>query len=543
MQTMDESYKIVSTERIQVLEKELAVQLTELKSEIEKHGTLQGSTHRAYSSVRMPKDISYFRRERELALKKTLQVAESKPLVIQADVMQRELESCLRREYTPENLPLLLLQYYTERITQLAQSKYLHMLRWKRFCHHSKIMEQLYPFYKALQYLPISKVLSVAVDEVPKVGQENETVPVNDIDPDIQGSASPGSMNTSVSGPTRTEAAFFLPQHTTETEELKPQLRFLLSHFCIPYDMEELRDASKEIEHFSLVSPKFQSIFMEQQRMQTFPDYDAEIAKVENLGLVGPGMALKKRANWISFIKIKPKCDPWQKKLLTKLKERRRTDVLMQLQAKFLKISNPERVMQVLQDHAAKTVLLASSHPTFVASQGLHQGDYDQIWETIYSNINLYQNENMKEDDLSVERDENDPAQISLSQCANEPVKQKKETGYSYAVALQLLGLDDGTGPIDRDPVLMRGTYLSFLYLRHLRIRELQRICLGILNCFRSVERTLTINTSGLTLVAGSLVPTSEDSSWVNVAKGGLGTSQGLSAHHYAHGTSAEHKV
>ncbi|XP_068407536.1 putative uncharacterized protein C6orf183 isoform X2 [Eschrichtius robustus] len=215
MQTMDESYKIVSTERIQVLEKELAVQLTELKSEIEKHGTLQGSTHRAYSSVRMPKDISYFRRERELALKKTLQVAESKPLVIQADVMQRELESCLRREYTPENLPLLLLQ--------------------------------------ALQYLPISKVLSVAVDEVPKVGQENETVPVNDIDSDIQGSASPGSMNTSVSGPTRTEAAFFLPQHTTETEDLKPQLRFLLSHFCIPYDMEELRDASKEIEHFSLV--------------------------------------------------------------------------------------------------------------------------------------------------------------------------------------------------------------------------------------------------------------------------------------------------
>lgn len=43
--------------------------------------------------------------------------------------------------------------------------------------------------------------------------------------------------------------------------------------------------------------------------------------------------------------------------------------------------------MQVLQDHAAKTVLLASSHPTCVASQG----NYDQIWETIYSNINLYQ--------------------------------------------------------------------------------------------------------------------------------------------------------
>lgn len=39
--------------------------------------------------------------------------------------------------------------------------------------------------------------------------------------------------------------------------------------------------------------------------MQTFPDYDAEIAKVENLGLAGHGMALKKRANWISFIKVR----------------------------------------------------------------------------------------------------------------------------------------------------------------------------------------------------------------------------------------------
>ncbi|XP_022375867.1 putative uncharacterized protein C6orf183 [Enhydra lutris kenyoni] len=397
MPIMDEIYKIASTERIQQLEKELAMQLTELKSEIEEQ-----ETHPAYSSVRIPKDISYFRRERELALKKTLQVAESKPLVVQADVMQRELESCLRREYTPENLPLLLLQYYTERIIQLAQSKYLHMLRWKRFCQQSKIMEQLYPLYKkqvayimqeyndavqraerlsvarenflmgksnpsnlvtqedltiytkwfvchlqslttihhylqSLQYLPISKVLSVAVNEDPEAGQEDEKVCVDDINSNNQGSVSPGPVDTSISGPTRTETAFFLPQHTTEREELKPPLGLLLSHFSISYDVEELRDAAQEMELFNLVSKKFRSIFMEQQRMQTFPDYDAEIAKVENLGLSGPSMALKKRANWTSFIKIKPKCDPWQKKILTRLKERRRIDVLMQLQAKFLK--------------------------------------------------------------------------------------------------------------------------------------------------------------------------------------------------------------
>lgn len=52
---------------------------------------------------------------------------------------------------------------------------------------------------------------------------------------------------------TRTEAAFILPQHTTETEKLKPQLRLLLSHYNIQYDVEELRDAAKEMELFSLV--------------------------------------------------------------------------------------------------------------------------------------------------------------------------------------------------------------------------------------------------------------------------------------------------
>ncbi|XP_037698208.1 uncharacterized protein LOC119539130 isoform X3 [Choloepus didactylus] len=560
---MDEICKIASTERIQLLEKELAMQLTELKSEIEEQGALQRTSNRAYSSVRIPRDISYFRREREQALKKTLQVAESKPLVVQADVMQRELESCLRREYTPENLPLLLLQKQVGYIIQeyndavqraerlsVARENFLMgkpnppnlvtqedvtiYTKWL-VCHlHS--LRTIHHYLQALQYLPVSKVLSVKVDKVLEVGEENEKVHASDIDPDIQGAPSPDPTDTSTSGPMRIEAASILPQHTTETEELKPQLKFLLSHFHLTYDTEELRDSAKEMELFSLVSQKFQSIFKEQQKMQTFPDYDVGIAKTENLGLAGPGIALKKKANWISFIKIKPKCDPWQKKLLTKLKEQRKIDLLMHLQAKFLKISNPEQVIQVLQDHAAKTVMLAS--------QGLHQCNYDQIWENIYSNLNLYQNEIMKEDDFSMDQNESDLAQRSLSQHAGGPCTQKKETGYTYVMTLQLLGLDDGGAePRDRNPVLMRGAYLSFLYLRHLRIRELKRTCLGILNYFRSVERTLTINTSGLMLVAGNLVSTVEDTSWINTAKGGLGTFQGLKAHCYVHCTPADHKV
>lgn len=197
--------------------------------------------------------------------------------------------------------------------------------------------------------------------------------------------------------------------------------------------------------------------------------------------------------------------------------------------------------MQALRDHAAKAATLAPCHhPSFVTAQGVPQRSYDQIWENIYSNVRLYQNGNTKDDDLSVEQNENELAQRSPSQRADRPVKQREETGYNYAMTLQLLGLDDeGAEPGARDPVLMRGAYLSFLYLRHLRIRELQRICLGILNYFRSVERTLTINTSGLTVVSGDMVPTMEDSCWANMAKEGLGASQGRgsSAEHEAHST------
>ncbi|XP_066569849.1 putative uncharacterized protein C6orf183 [Amia ocellicauda] len=84
--------------------------LTALKTEIEENGVLQGTPSKAYSSVPVPKDISYFRSERELVLKQELQVAAARPVLVQADVMQRELESCLTREYSPESLPLLLHQ-------------------------------------------------------------------------------------------------------------------------------------------------------------------------------------------------------------------------------------------------------------------------------------------------------------------------------------------------------------------------------------------------------------------------------------------------
>ncbi|XP_053138724.1 uncharacterized protein LOC128339212 [Hemicordylus capensis] len=220
--------------------------------------------------------------------------------------------------------------------------------------------------------------------------------------------------------------------------------------------------------------------------MRKFPVYDAGKPGSETWGMMCPTMTLKKRANWIPFIKIKPKQDPWQQKLFMKLKQWKKVDVLLQLQSKFLEEQTSD-------------------------------GDVDPAVAIHVENASLNKGSTFS--------------------------RKEKDTSYSYTATLQLLGFDEDVEASTKNATMSKGAYLSLLYLRHLRIRELQRVCLGILNYFRSVERTLTISTSGLSLSAGNLVSNAEDSCWVNAVKGGIGAFGGLGSHCYIHYTPADYKV
>nr|XP_033499126.1 putative uncharacterized protein C6orf183 [Epinephelus lanceolatus] len=146
---MCDVYRVSSSVKVEQMEADLLRQLSSLRAEIEESGVPQEAVpSRCYSSVLPPKDISFFRVEREHTLRRGLQVAEALPLQSQADVMQRELDSCLSLEYTPDSLPPLLHQFYTDRSYHLAQIKYLLMLRWRRFCRHTSVIETHYPHYK-----------------------------------------------------------------------------------------------------------------------------------------------------------------------------------------------------------------------------------------------------------------------------------------------------------------------------------------------------------------------------------------------------------
>ncbi|XP_041043277.1 uncharacterized protein LOC121277708 [Carcharodon carcharias] len=637
---MGETYKVSDTARIQAMENELAGQLAELKQEIEENGILQRAPTQSFSSVCIPKDISYFRKERELLLKKGLQVAEAKPLLIQADVMQRELESCLTQEYTAESLPLLLHQFFTDRMHQLVQCKYLHMLRWKRFCQHTNIIEQIYPLYKkqisrimkeyddavqrarrlsaareclltetgnaskfvtqedvviylqwlvchlhslttihgylrVLQYLPMSHNVEVTPEKLfDALADDEDKGSTITLLSSLPAPTRPSTAFSSVSGSAGKTSALLssagthpisifnkyssvmgfedgfdfevslcLPVHKLNIEEFKPQLQYLLSHFSIEYDVDDIRDTANEMELFTLVIRKFRSIFSKEETMKTFPIYDAFEPGTKHWGMKGPNMALRKEANWIPFLKIKPKQDPWQQKIMTKLKEQKNMDEILRLQSQFFQISDPNQVMDALRQHAVTTHEPYTVQPLAVTSHRMGQHT-SYVWNRIYGNAKPYQEPRRKESGSPVEINDWEVEDVNQNKCTAGVFSSKKsrDQGYSYTSTMQLLGLDEGNEENAKDPVMTQGAYLSLLFLRHLRIRELQRICLGILNYFRSIERTLTISICGLTLNGGKLVRTAADTCWISAEKGGLGVADGVGSHYYLHKTPADYK-
>ncbi|KAJ8399407.1 hypothetical protein AAFF_G00411190 [Aldrovandia affinis] len=606
-------YKICSTEKLKLMEKELSAQLSALRTEIEENGILDSSPLKSYSSLPIPKDISFFRMEREQILKKGLEVSGALPLVSQAEVMQKELDSCRSREYTPESLPLMLHQFYADRCSQLAQCKYLHMLRWRRFCQHSGIIEQLYPLYKEqvarlmgeyedaiqrarrlavsrenaltgrgnpinavtqedmviylqwlvchlhsiktihgflreLQYLPACERMggnsseTCAPAETSKLRDSSPRVPGRDqaAPPKPCSSAGKSSEKSCFQdGPELTSSTNSdtiwawleglsggvteVPKHTARQEEFGPQLQHLVSHFKIQNNAQDMRTATDKVELLGMVLSEFRAIFRKQEEMKTFPLYGSTESMETRWGRKTASMALRKEANWISFIRLKPRVDPWQQKSLMHLKQHQLVDELLQMHCRFLQVSDPLRVMQTLQEHATRVSV--TSHLTKESSA--------QIWMTIYNATHISQDSSPEG---TGELGKGNPKRRNAA-------KKQNQERYSYMDSLQKLGVDDEHDGGGIDSTGSRGAYLSLLYLRHLRIRQLQRTCLGILNYLRSVERTLTFDTAGLQVEGGELASSVEETAWMSAARGGSSTTGGLGSQQYLHNTPADYKI
>ncbi|XP_037602422.1 putative uncharacterized protein C6orf183 [Sebastes umbrosus] len=429
---MCDVYRVSSSVKVEQMEADLSRQLSALRAEIEENGFPRGAvTSRCYSSVTPPKEISFFHVEREHALRRGLQVAEALPVQSPADIMQRELDSCLSLEYTPDSLPPLLHQFYTDRSYHLAQIKYLLMLRWRRFCRHTSVIEKLYPHYKD-QVSCLTSEYEDAVQRARRLSASREKV--------LTGQGSPANMLTQddvviylrwlvchlhsvqtihnflrvlhyipacerkdkepqpkvheetshvdgISG-----LAGNVPLHTVNLEEFLPELQSLIAHFHLSYDTRKLRTTADEMELFSMVWREFRTIFRQQEEMKTFPQYDGSEVKESQWGRKSARLALGKEANWIPFIQVKPKPDPWQQKLVTKLKEKKSIDELLKMHSRFLQVPDLLHVAAAIKEHAAHVADLQSA-PTSSVSQSTKtkRQKISEIWTSIYSAASLTQ--------------------------------------------------------------------------------------------------------------------------------------------------------
>ncbi|XP_023694884.2 uncharacterized protein [Paramormyrops kingsleyae] len=612
---MAQVYKISSTKKLVQMEKELSVQLFLLKTEIEENGILGGTPF--YSSIPIPKDISYFRLEREQVLKKGLQVPGAWHLISQAEVIQGELESCLSREYTPENLPLLLHQvahrkrgtrpvdwqankpydkdpqreFYADRCYHLALCKYLHMLRWRRFCRHASVIEMLYPTYKR----QLANLMSEYEDSTQRVqrlapsrekvllgkGSSINMVTLEDLVIYLQWLVcylhsvktvhgflrelqylpagewehqdSPGSRLAGGT-PVRKDSASAVPQVSgtrpslscdrdgvselprfmAKLENFSSQLQELVSQFSMKYNIADMRTSADEIELFDMVRNEFKTVFAKQEAMWTFLRYGSTEALEKQWGRKDPNMALKKEATWIPFIKVTPRLDPWQQKLMTKLRQQCHKDELLDMLNRLLKVSDSLVVAETLKDYAVSLYDLAAHQPSPATSCRTSRSSA-HIWAMIYRGTRALQESNQRDSDSF---ENGDCREKTL-----DGAKQSTALTNPGVDSMQLLCLDEGQLKCRKDPVFSRGAFLSFLYLRYLRVRALQRSCLGMLNYLRSVERTLAYDAVALREDPGKQSSNVEMSNLMSAPTGGSGLAGALGSHHYLYSTPADYTV
>ncbi|EDO39453.1 predicted protein [Nematostella vectensis] len=651
---MEGIYESSASEKVRAQEEELKKELKELQNEIEEGNFLRPGQVKALGSVPLPKDIEHFRRERKLAVSKTLTIREAQPLINQSEVMREEMETSVKSEYSPKSIPLLLHQkrtvelhfqifavsstrqkrqkFFSDRIEHLVQCKHMHMLRWARFNEHSKAIENLYPAYqqrlshimeeyhdafqrarrlavareaslagsesamgavtvedlliytrwlvcymhsvkrmhsflRVIEWLPVMHKNTIKPQEIEKdespveveskpsgppsrargnlkriMSQVAITAHLNVLRPMAKPDASlppppPLSLspyqlvsatNPSVAaaaaasggGLASNEVHLVLPMHETNLPKLMLLLEFLMSCYSVDMDIHQINTNADEMDLFTMVTRRFKKVFSKQEQLRTFPIYDTSVeelgvAKVRSQGAL---YTFKQTSNWLPFIMLRPEKDSNQIKAMAKLKQQGQIDELLKSHSRFLHIQD-------------------SSNDTAA------------VWKKIFT----YASSSVTRDDV-LEFD---------TKVSDEDLGGSDQGGFDLGTAVELLGLEDDNAK--NQGSMLQGAYMSFLLLRHLRLRDLQRTvgveisriscsrwshaciyfkachvtikyeCLGILNYFRSVQRTMTINDGGLSLEGGK-----QRSSKYQVFHGG-GIS-GIGNHQYVHNTPADYR-
>ncbi|EDV29701.1 uncharacterized protein TRIADDRAFT_52371 [Trichoplax adhaerens] len=625
----DLAYKVSTNSRVIELEKELLKELEDLKHEVEDADLELGNKSKSLSSLGGLKDASFFKLERQMIINKLIETRQVKPVQIQADIMKEEATVALQPEYNQIGLPLLLHQFYLDKIEQMANLKYLYLLRFTRFCSRSQKVEAIYEdyqgtlkyvmseymdaigrakrlscahnaavvgdlsrslgsvnaediiiylswiichlhsikkinsFMKILQWMPISHAHLLNKEKILENSKVREdathtnadaslihprgtsfqlmhyfsTLP-NDSTSGIATSQSnniaydgfkiPSKHSGHISGLSSIEIgklSLHLPRHETDLEDFKSELESLLQFFSLnELSVNQIQTIADEAEFYFHVAQGFKKRFDRQQMERCFPTYNTAVSEpkfgIEKWG-VKWNCSYEQEANWISFRRIRPTSNIGRERNMAQLWHHNDIDELLRINSIFLNIGNSEIILESLKKHVKSMVNPPNYFPTKVTTNASATQDTATLWHKLY---NFFKDRCDNNDDSVSNTFEEDTiashstrgfsnsrtaaSAVNYSNSKTESAgihrrsRMESESTFESISATQLLGLDDEDDNIADST---NGAYLSYLLLRHLKIRDLRRSVLSDLNYFRSLERTLTIDdNNGLALSTNS---------------------------------------
>ncbi|XP_065070456.1 uncharacterized protein LOC135695319 isoform X3 [Rhopilema esculentum] len=280
------------------------------------------------------------------------------------------------------------------------------------------------------------------------------------------------------------EVTLSIPLNDVDISSYSTVLDFLLCCYGIRMQTRDLKSRSDEMDMLHLVLRKFKTVYYDQEQMRHFPIYDTDIIGTSaKLTEQNKTVTYKKYCDWTDFMQIRPRIDGNETKNMTILKEKCLFDELLRINSQFFHVSDSQKALNCLREHAncvhEQTQLQAISVTTHRTGN-----DTTALWNKIFDYSNR-RNSKPNKEPLGFE--------VKLS---SGDIDSLDDSALDLSAAVEMLGLENEDQK--RHPLANHGTYLAYLALRHLRIRDLQRTCLSVLNYFRSVERTLTIDDGGL---------------------------------------------
>ncbi|KAI3382906.1 hypothetical protein SNEBB_001253 [Seison nebaliae] len=292
-----------------------------------------------------------------------------------------------------------------------------------------------------------------------------------------------------------------VPLLKKESMNIDESIVKFLQHFNLSFNTTRLREERKEMELYGLVIRHFRQLFQKQERYMSIISSGQLLRNSKHLESSSFHTTVSyEYEKMCQFLHLHPTypSDYINSQNHTKC------DILLKNQAKIIHLKSPDLLRQMYNSlaNSIQTIQLNNEKMTNASSINNIINSYEVLERMFNSNaMELHQT---KKDNLEVEPkslgmsavDRNNGKNIDFNRLQKTEKKSQSSTStgdYAYMETLQKLGLDDPSDSSNNNNSNDHGILMSFLLLRHLRMRDDYLQTFYILNYFRSIQRTLII--------------------------------------------------